>query len=584
MNKILRKIACMLLLGTGFYTHAQEEVNTSFYENQVMRYSQLNPTNIPTGILYEAGFPFTNIETFNGTTLPDSLYVNGGTVKSIYKTIYSSILDENNERLSSLTAPDEYENEWFNARNANEVILSGMLFKYNLFKENAYQQEQITINGSGALIDVPGQNPYTEDYTVGIAPGFNTFYGKEMNVKLPASLFKTNLQDQIEVIEIDFGDGQGFRTVQLNQTIPVTYTTAGSKEWLYKIRLAGGFILDSRTKIDIIDWTNPIPIAGSTFCSPFNSVRKITAAKSHLGATGELNLTIRCSGDGIINNPLIVVEGFDIGNLFDPENKYGTTNIGSFRDDVEFSNDLDNLLFNNGREYDIIYVDWINGMDYMERNAFALEEAINWVNAVKQGNEPNVIIGQSMGGVVTRLALTNMENNNEVHDTNLFISHDAPQQGANIPDSYQFMYRHLTQMYVKVKSGSRIFNFKIIPTDLINKMNGVAGMLDQPAAKQLLRYWVAGDYSYDNSTHYNFYNSLRTMNNNGGYPTLTRNIALSNGSECGATQHNVQPNDYLLKTYFSNKPTLLSDVIGAAIVVPLQVLLVGGYLKIGISL
>lgn len=111
MNKILRKIACMLLLGTGFYTHAQEEVNTSFYENQVMRYSQLNPTNIPTGILYEAGFPFTNIETFNGTTLPDSLYVNGGTVKSIYKTIYSSILDENNERLSSLTAPDEYENE-----------------------------------------------------------------------------------------------------------------------------------------------------------------------------------------------------------------------------------------------------------------------------------------------------------------------------------------------------------------------------------------------------------------------------------------------------------------------------------------
>ncbi len=564
MNKILRKIAFMLLLGTGFYAHAQEEVNTSFYENQEMRYSQLNPANIPTGILYEAGFPFTNIETFNGTVLPDSVYVNGGTVKSIYKTIISSILNENNPRLVELAAPDEYEEEWFNARNANEVILSGMLFKYNLFKEDAYQQEQITINGSGALIDVPGQNPYTEGFTVGIAPGFNTFYGKEMNVKLPASLFKTNLQDQIEIIEIDFGDGKGFRTVQLNQAIPVTYTTAGSKEWRYKIRLAGGFILDSRTKIDIIDWTNPIPIAGSTFCSPFNSTRKITAAKSHLGEYGELNLTIRCSADGIINNPLIVVEGFDIGNLFDPENKYGTTTIESFRSSV-LGTELNGLLFNAGREYDIIYVDWINGMDYMERNAFALEEAINWVNAVKQGNEPNVIIGQSMGGVVTRLALTNMENNNEEHDANLFISHDAPHQGANIPDSYQFMYRHLTQMYVKVKSGTRFFNLKLISTDLINKMNGVAGMLDQPGAKQLLRYWVAGDYSYDNSSHYNFYTNLRAMNNNGGYPVLTRNIALSNGSECGATQHNIQPNDYLLKTYFSNKPTLLSDVIGSAI-------------------
>ncbi|UUV22124.1 GPI inositol-deacylase [Paenimyroides aestuarii] len=222
-------------------------------------------------------------------------------------------------------------------------------------------------------------------------------------------------------------------------------------------------------------------------------------------------------------------------------------------------------MFNAGREYDIIYVDWINGMDYMERNAYALEEAIKWVNSIKQGNEPNVIIGQSMGGVVTRYALTDMENNSLAHETNLFISHDAPHQGANIPDSYQFMYRHLTQMYVKVKSGTRILNLKLIPKDLINKMNNVVGMLDQPASKQLLRYWVAGNYSYNNSEHYAFYTALRAMNSNGGYPTLTRNIALSNGSECGATQFDVQPNANLLNIHFSNKPTILSDVIGSAI-------------------
>lgn len=318
--------------------------------------------------------------------------------------------------------------------------------------------------------------------------------------------------------------------------------------------------------IDIVDWTNPIPVTGSIYCNTANSVKKITATKSHLGELGSLNLTIRCSGDGIINNPLIVVEGFDIGNLFDPENEYGTTNIRTFRDAVEFgSNELNNLLFNTGREYDIIYVDWINGMDYMERNAYALEEAIKWVNSIKQGNAANVIIGQSMGGVVTRYALTDMENNSLVHNANLFISHDAPQQGANIPDSYQFMYRHLTQMYIKVMSGTRILNLKIIPTDLINKMNDVAGMLDQPAAKQLLRYWVAPDFSYNNATHNDFYTALRAMNSNGGYPTLTRNIALSNGSECGATQLNVQPNANLLNVYFSNKPTLLSDVVGSAI-------------------
>lgn len=159
----MKKIIFFAMLLCTFNSRAQQEISTAFYENQVMRYSQLNPANIPTGILYEAGFPFTNIETFNGTTLPDSVYVNGGTVKSIYKTIFSSILNENNPGLIELATPDEYEEEWFNARNANEVILSGMLFKYNLFKEDAYLQEQIMVNSSGALVDVPGQNPYTSD-------------------------------------------------------------------------------------------------------------------------------------------------------------------------------------------------------------------------------------------------------------------------------------------------------------------------------------------------------------------------------------------------------------------------------------
>lgn len=565
MKKKLHRLALMLLICICFTANAQEEVSTAFFENQVMRFGQLDPTKVPTGILYEAGFPFTDIETFNGTDLPDSLYVNGGTVKSIYKTIFSSIVDETNESLYNLQIPNEYEEEWLSARNPDEVILSGMLFKYNLFKEDAYQQEQIMVNGSGALIDVPGQNPYTENYTVGIAPGFKTFYGKEMNVKLPSSLFKSNLLENIENIQIDFGDGVGFRTVTFNQPIAVTYATPGDKEWRYKIRISGGLTLDSRSVIGIVDWENPVPVTGSVYCGMWNMTRKVTATKTHLGEYGELNLTIRCSGDGIINNPLIVVEGFDIGNLFDPESKYGTTNLETFRQSLEESPHLRTLLENTNRQYDIIYVDWINGMDYMERNAYALEEAINWVNSIKQGNEPNVIIGQSMGGVVTRYALTDMENNSLAHETNLFISHDAPQQGANIPDSYQFMYRHFSQMYVQVLSGTRILKLKLIPDDLLNQINGITGMLDQPAAKQLLTHWVAGDYSYNNSVHNTFYTNLRGMNSNGGYPELTRNIALSNGSECGTTQHNVQPNANLLNVYFSNKSTVLGDVLGGAI-------------------
>lgn len=555
MNKILRKIAYVLLLGSGFHAHAQEEVSTAFYEQQVQTFSLLDPSKVPTGILYEHSFPFIDIKAFDGV-LRDSIYANGNGVKSIYKTIYSGIIDTESEYTQLPLQPQQYEDLWREQRNNEELVLSGMLFKYNLFKPSAREEGLVIMGEDGVIQDVAGKNPYTESYVFAIAPGLETFYGKELNVIIPSNLFVGNEVNNIQALEIDFNDGNGFVNVQPNQHIPVTYTTAGRKKWFYKVYLPGGLVLEGGSRLDIIDWTNPIPIAGSIYCGAWNMKKKITATKSHLGEYGKLNLTIRCSGDGIINNPLIVVEGFDIGNLLNPENKYGTTNIQSFNETLGASTDLSTLLLNNNREYDIIYVDWENGMDYMERNAYALEEAIKWVNSIKQGNNPNVILGQSMGGVVARYALTDMENNTETHDTNLFISHDSPHQGAMIPDSYQHMYRHLTNQYIKVKKGlfgSQVI--KLVSDDLVNMLNGISGLLNQPAAKQLLKIWVGNSYAYDNTAHNAFYTNLRQMNSNSGYPTLTRNIALSNGSECGTTQTGIQLDGNLINFNYSWKPT-----------------------------
>lgn len=563
MKKTLHKIAFTLFLGGCWYASAQEnpkEVSTAFYEQQVQTFRSLDPTQVPTGILFEHSFPFTDLKSFDGVIRND-VYVDAGMVKDIYKTVYSGIIDDTNPRLPVLVEPEVFENDWYNMRNTQQVVLAGTLFKYNLFKENARAEGLATINSNGAVQVTSGKNPYTEKYTVALSPGLIRFYGKELNVVLPSTLFKSNEINNIDKIEVDFEDGNGFRVIQPNQSVPVQYAETGTKEWRYKVKLKSGLILDSRSRIIIVDWTNPIPIAGSVYCGSWNSKKTITATKSYLGKYGKLNLTIRCSGDNVINNPLIVVEGFDIGNLFDPENEYGTTTIQSFRQSLDESIDLQILLENSNRQYDIIYVDWIDGMDYMERNAYALEEAIKWVNSIKQGNNPNVIVGQSMGGVVARYALTNMENHNEAHDANLFISHDAPHQGAMIPDSYQHMYRHITNQYIKIKKGllgSQII--KLVPDEYVNIANGIAGMLDQPGAKQLLKVWVAGDHSYNSTVHTSFYTNLRQMNNNSGYPTLTRNISLSNGSECGATQAGVSLGGDLINLNFNDKPTFVGGL------------------------
>lgn len=83
-------------------------------------------------------------------------------------------------------------------------------------------------------------------------------------------------------------------------------------------------------------------------------------------------------------------------------------------------------------------------MVYSSKNSFALEAVIAWVNSVKIAQKKMLtVLGQSMGGAVARYALADMEQSSLDHKTMPFVSHDAPQQGANIPVSVQYMFRHV---------------------------------------------------------------------------------------------------------------------------------------------
>lgn len=271
---------------------------------------------------------------------------------------------------------------------------------------------------------------------------------------------------------------------------------------------------------------------------------QITANTPYLGQYASVKLTIDdANGDNEITHPLIVAEGFDLGVVIAPENEYGYQDYSDFQRSVLNSGsfDLQNLVLNSGKDYDIIYVDWNNGIDYLQRNAYALEAVIAWVNQQKASvgsTEQNVILGQSMGGVIARWALADMEERGLTHDTRLFISHDAPQQGANIPASLQFMYRHGGNQYVQT---GQTLGGAIVTVPLLELTVGVSNylsLLDTPATKQLLKSTATTSYAMVNTDHNTFYNNLKNkgLSGSGGYPINSRNIALSNGSECGNTQ------------------------------------------------
>ena len=109
--------------------------------------------------------------------------------------------------------------------------------------------------------------------------------------------------------------------------------------------------------------------------------------------------------------------------------------------------------------YDIVYLDYAKGTDYIQNNAYLLQDVIKWVNDNKIGPEPNVVLGVSMGGLVARWALKDMEDRSEDHQVRLNISMDSPHNGAYVPLAAQALVSGTHDF--KIKAGFVITPFKL---------------------------------------------------------------------------------------------------------------------------
>ncbi|OIP03910.1 MAG: hypothetical protein AUJ97_03615 [Bacteroidetes bacterium CG2_30_32_10] len=193
--------------------------------------------------------------------------------------------------------------------------------------------------------------------------------------------------------------------------------------------------------------------------------------------------------------------------------------------------------------FDICILNWGDAKRNLYENALVLREAINYINANKQGNEELVILGPSMGGLLTRYVLAKMEQENTPHHTRLYISFDSPHQGANMPLGYQHLIDYMLD-------NADLFTF-----GLIQEIEDFRQQLDCDAAKQMLNYHhtateVLAMDANPTQMKIDFYNELHALNPPyNGYPHLCKKIAIAEGSGNGLDQ-GFEPNDQLLNWNF----------------------------------
>ncbi|HRP57761.1 T9SS type A sorting domain-containing protein [Agriterribacter sp.] len=236
------------------------------------------------------------------------------------------------------------------------------------------------------------------------------------------------------------------------------------------------------------------------------------------GTNPGANIEVEKGCDNVFDKPIIVIEGFD------PDGELTTEELKNrFR-----GNNFMSTMRAYG--YDFVFVDFTVTTTYIENNAKVLEEVINWVNQHKTGNYKSTVIGFSMGGLIARWCLKDMEDRSLTHNVENFFSYDAPHQGANIPLGMQYIFREMVRDMPYLRFNSSLL-----------KLNDA---FKSAAARQMLVTY--GDY---NNSAFNWFPILYTLNpiraafaerlKDKGYPQQTHNygIALGRGDNTASTKN-----------------------------------------------
>ncbi len=233
--------------------------------------------------------------------------------------------------------------------------------------------------------------------------------------------------------------------------------------------------------------------------------------------------------DGILDKPIIVLDGFDPGDSRDIGALYNSLSFGGDNMADILRNEGFDIVVLNAPQYTTDGKDIDGGADYIQRNAMVLVALINEINTQKVGDEELVVLGPSMGGLIGRYALAYMEQNSLPTETRLYISFDSPHRGANIPVSLQYLINYLAQ--------------ELGDPDALAIVDGV---LNSPAAKEMLYDHLLGHLESGSPTQQdptlllptgapNFRDAFQGELDALGFPQQVRNVTMVNGSGLGTT-------------------------------------------------
>lgn len=414
----------------------------------------------------------------------------------------------------------------------NYIPLSLLITDFENIKSSALETQKVTLNSKNQMEIKGNSNDVFDQHQTNL---LGTVLGKtkenQATFILKNNLVFNTTKRTVSFIEVK--ENSIWRKINIDQPFVLNFSRNGLNTVLYKIHFDDGKIVSQSFVIDVQYQKRAGESKSATF-QP-NVVNTISSTIPYKGygesvafnGTGEYEVFLD-TVDGVLDKPIILVDGFDPGDTRNTSAIYNLLNYGTNQNlgDVIRAQGYDVIVLNfptYTRGDGVTIID--GGVDYIQRNAMILVELMKKINLEKVGTAKNVLIGPSMGGLISRYALRYMEQNSLNPDTRLYLSFDAPHLGANVPIGFQHLFNYMG----------------FGPLGDVTLQGIVNGMLKSPAAREMLLDHFEGHLKSGDAVEFdpakilpvgapNYRMPFQTELNTMGFPVSTRNVAISNGA------------------------------------------------------
>lgn len=447
-----------------------------------------------------------------------------------------------------------------------------------------------------SLTPIEGREQFTNHHSTVIAPLKSIVKGNAITFKFHPELLFSNGKS-IYNLNANMGDGI-FRNIIINGNLQTTaisipVTQSAEVNQTYYIQYSDGTTQITQSALYARSESNPPDISRAQNTRDIRHISNYAfqgydEARANVGV---IDCRIFYANvDQVLRKPVFILDGFDPGD----KRKIEYADYAQPKDTIDNPSIYEKMVYideNNiernlvealrNKDYDVIicnfpehrywqrpntkrgaYID--GGADYVERNALAFASLVQEINTQLIANgstEELVVLGPSMGAIISRYALAYMEKQEAEtgdpiwnHNTRLWVSMDGPHLGANIPIGIQAFLNLLKVRGKSAAEDSYNNSLKSITARqfLINQHKEAPNHHHIDNAYMNGRVYEQGYSNEGGAPFYKrFYKSLYSngLPGSNGFPMNLRKIAIANGVVDGTRTGGDNEQKFYMKGY-----------------------------------